>query len=51
MKDKEILGSILYSRLFFLEDKYLIMNNAYRLLKLLRKEYLIEELENKVNAY
>jgi hypothetical protein len=50
MKDKEILESISSERVikFFLEDKVLIMNNAYKLLSLLKRENLIEEIRKKV---
>jgi hypothetical protein len=50
MKDKEILESICSEKVirFFLEDKFLILNNAYKLLSLLKREHLIEEAIKKV---
>lgn len=50
MKDKDILESICSERviMFFLKDKFLILNNAYVFLSLLNKKYLLEEVRKKV---
>lgn len=51
-KDKDILKALLNKRVYeVLNNKVSVYNNAYRLLKLLKKEYLIEETKRIIDDY